>query len=161
MRLSPFLGNNCKYNTCKMLTPYQYESLGREVFKKYPGLAKDIIKERNIHPDLKDFSLLPEALRFYCDFKSITARDVSRTSKLKIGFCALCLMLFQSDSLKDQKLRLKYGLRIEIERVLTYSSNRVRCHDSILKARFYFEQYKDFRSEIETAYSTIAPKLCC
>jgi hypothetical protein len=142
-----------------MLTPYQFEKLGKEIFHKHPQLARDNIKDLKIYADLQDISKVNEIFLAFCQFKNLKPEKItskrynSEAQQNKILFTALCLMIYKSENLTDLKAPNRHGLRLQISKVL----NIIPTNASYLtnKGRHYFKYYKEFKEEVETAYNHI------
>lgn len=147
-----------------MLTARQFEILGKEVFKRNPGFAREIIKDLNIYPAISSLETLPLILADFCRIQGVTPEELrerknwrkTETVAKKTMFCAVAVLIFQPQNLKELKEKNRYGLRNLIAKELnTTSQNALKL---ISKARFYFQNYKDFRASVLSAYSQIIEK---
>lgn len=141
-----------------MLTPRQFETLGRETFKRNPELAREIIKDSNLYPDLFDLSLIPEIYKKFSELKKskplISPGRVYKHEERTI-FCALIIRLFDSEYLNNKKSRVKHGLSGAIERILIAEFEKGRATHYTKNARFFYNTYKDFKAELERIYLII------
>lgn len=145
-----------------MLNAREFEILGKEVFRRNPGLAREIIQELNIYPEVKDLSRLPELALDFCKVQKMDPGDLSRKStkavtvRQKTLFCAVAVMLFQPDNLKNQKQKNRYGFRTLVAKEL--DTSRISALSLISKGRFYYKHYREFREEVESIYLKLAEK---
>lgn len=139
-----------------MLTPRQYEQLGREVFHRNPEYAREIIGEVGILPDIKDLRKLGEIFKRFCEINNIPTWLLSQKTKKARNFKKLFLMIivlcFHADA-RNQEIRIRHGLYSATAKVIGGSISITRKHANTARAEYHI--YKDFKKEVDSLYAKI------
>lgn len=136
-----------------MLTTPQYEQLGREVFKRHPELARQIIGEVSIYPDIKDLEKVPRILELFSEHHGnrFSGKSQSEIQARKI-FLMVLILCFHAEARKPD-IRIRHGLYSAAAKALGTSISITRKHAN--NARAEYSIYKDFKNQVDSLYQKI------
>lgn len=140
-----------------MLTPRQFEQLGREVFTKHPELARQIIGENSIYPDIQDLGKVPLILELFLNHQGNQVHGKSQSEiQARKTFLMVLILCFHAEARKT-RVRIRHGLYSAAAKALGTSISITRKHAN--NARAEYNIYKEFKNQVDSLYQKIAK--CC
>ncbi|MEG1693461.1 MAG: hypothetical protein RR312_08735 [Bacteroidales bacterium] len=110
---------------------------------------QQIIMKRLLMPQVNDYSFIPRYYKLFCTlFADIPYKSVYHRGK----FIYVILYLYSPGALIGGRTRI--GLREALAKVFNINDKQI-ISKNIGDLRFYFDNYKDFRDDVELFYKKV------
>lgn len=138
--------------------------VGRRVFKMYPEIAEQILKDHMnytaILHDYEDICILLNVFREYFDEDfpdNLINIPQEKSTYIKIKFTALCLICYDPQTVGPINKKIKDRLRESIAKTLNVNPSSISKY--IKKIKVYMRVYEDFSTDVRHLISITRLKI--
>lgn len=127
-----------------------YSQLGRNLVKKHPDLAKELIESSK--PAFDNFELIPVLKEIY-DKYAAQPNSTKELTEYRLHFIAVIVRFYDPDAIGNGKRYMRTGLRKKLCETLDLSPGRIS--DLFQMVRDYFQIYSSFTNKVGYFYTKI------